>query len=133
VNRIRISLLVIGIITVTLCGGGCAKRDEAAATPPAAATPTPQPATGDLAVAKGNLDRAKSEINSRNYRGAVDFVDLARAEVMVAAGNAEDKARADLEGVGQGLDALKGLLQSRSKDADAELTKVYEKLAKLIK
>jgi hypothetical protein len=131
--KLLICLPALGLLSLALLFAGCAKRDAASSTGPSptpSASATPKP-TGDLILAKEDLDLAMGELLNKNFRGALDYLEPARGEVVAAASAANDKQRTELESIATSLASIKGLLEARDADAEKELRKTTARVDKL--
>jgi PBP1b-binding outer membrane lipoprotein LpoB len=131
--RRLICLPVLGLLSLALLFAGCGKGDSASsssASPKPSATATPKP-TGDLILAKEHLDRAMDELLNKNFRGAQDYLEPARGEVVAAASAAKDKQRTELESIATSLASIKGLVDAHDADAEKELRRTTARVDKL--
>ncbi len=131
-NR-HICLASIGLLTLVLLFAGCKQKSatsaDSSAKPSATATPKP---TGDLILAKEDLDQAMGELLNKNFRGALDYLEPARGEVVAAAAAATDeKQRTELQSIATSLASIRGLLEARDADAEKQLRKTTARVDKL--
>jgi PBP1b-binding outer membrane lipoprotein LpoB len=131
--RRLICLPALGLLSLALLSAGCGKRDSASSSSPSpkpSATASPKP-TGDLILARDDLDSAMGELLNKNFRGALDYLEPARGEVIAAAAAAKDKQRTELESIATSLASIKGLLEARDADAEKQLRKTTARVEKL--
>ena len=131
-RKLFICLTSLGLLTLALLPAGC-KRDGTTSAGPAAkpsATATPKP-TGDLILAKEDLDLAMGELLNKNFKGALDYLEPGRAEVVAAATAASDKQRPELESIATSLASIRGLLEARDPEAEKLLRKTTARVDKL--
>lgn len=136
-RKIWLSLFLSGL-GVVLWLSGCSKQEKpsvAAPSPSAsrAAKPKSTPVQGDLVVATENLNLAIKEFHNRNNRGALEFIETARAEVAAAVAKATDKSKPKLEAAAKDLDSVKTMIEQHDndKDTDKKFSKVIDKIGKL--
>jgi hypothetical protein len=140
VRSIRLSLLVTGVLVAAFGLNGCTRPEESstastssspAASPAASPSASPTATGNELVSAKDYLDQAIRESRNRNRRGALEYLDLARTQLITAAASAEDKIRKELEAAGKDLDSVKAMIEKSDKKADAALATLTQKVAKL--
>ena len=138
-RKIWLGLLLSGL-GAALWLSGCSKQETPSATAPSpsasrAAKPKSTPVQGDLTVASGNLDLAIKEFHNHNNRGALEFLEIVRAEVAAAIAKAPDKSKSKpkLDAVAKDLDSFKTMIEQNDKKADDFLKnkKLVERIGKL--
>jgi hypothetical protein len=146
------SWLFSGLLAAALLLVGCAKHEAPSASKvapspsPNSAKPTPTPATGDLVLAQEFLNLAAKEFYNRNNRGALEYIDMSRAELAAAvtkatdavtkaadakSKKAADKFKTNLETAAKDLDSVKTMIEKSDKKTDNSLTNLIEKIGKL--
>ncbi len=136
VRKIWLSLFLSGLGAV-LWLNGCARQERPSVAAPspsasrAAAKPKSTPVQGDLVIATENLNLAIKEFHNRNNRGALEFIEIARAEMAAAVAHATDKAKPKLEAAAKNLDSVKTMIEQNDKKADKSLTDLIDKIGKL--
>ena len=82
-----------------------------------------------------NLDLAIKEFHNHNNRGALEFLEIVRAEVAAAIAKAPDKSKSKpkLDAVAKDLDSFKTMIEQNDKKADDFLKnkKLVERIGKL--
>lgn len=102
-------------------------------TPPPAVAPAPTPGVYEaLAAAQMDLERALSELRSRNRRGALEMLDQAATSLGHAAAGASTLARPALDKAVQALDAAKTLIQNKDKKGEEALAALERTIAALV-
>lgn len=119
---------------------GCTQPETAntattpTATPAATVAPTAAAAqSGDLAKAAEDLDKAIRELQDKNYRGALDWINGAHKEV-TAVLNASDTPAAVKSGVetaNTDLDNVKALVEKKDPTAEKSLKAALAQITKL--
>lgn len=138
-RKISFSLFLCGLAAMFWLSG-CSKQQQpsvAAPSPSAsrAAKPKFTPVQGDLVIATENLNLAIKEFHNRNNRGALEYIEIARAEVAAAVAKATDKSKTKLEAAAKDLDSVKSMIGqndgSKEKETDKQFSKVIDKIGKL--
>lgn len=135
-RKIWLSLWLSGLGAV-LWLNGCARQERPSVAAPspsasrAAAKPKSTPLKGDLVVATENLNLAIKEFHNRNHRGALEFIEIARAEVAAAIAQATDKSKPKLEAAAKDLDSVKTMIEQNDKKTDDSFKKLIEKIGKI--
>ena len=131
-------------IVTTLAAGllllaGCSlpETSKTAATPtPAAATPAPTAETvrsGDLQKAAEELEKSLGELQNKNYRGALDWLNSAQKEVAASLNtlNVPASVKTSVELAKAELDKVKALVEKRDPTAEKSLNAAYTQISKL--
>lgn len=130
-----VTTFAAGLLALT----GCAlpETSKTATSPtPAAATPAP-PATpaqsGDLQKAAEVLEKSLGELQNKNYRGALDWLNSAQKEVTATLNtlNAPAPLKTSLELARAELDKVKALVEKRDPTAEKSLNAAYAQVGKL--
>lgn len=131
-------------IVTTLAAGllllaGCSlpETSKTTTTPtPAAATPAPTAEaarSGDLQKAAEELEKSLGELQNKNYRGALDWLNSAQKEVAATLNtlNAPASVKTSLELAKAELDKVKALVEKRDPTAEKSLNAAYTQISKL--
>lgn len=104
-----------------------------APTPTPAASPTPTPGVFDsLTAAHQQIERALSELRSRNRRGALEMLELASTSLAQAAAGASSVIRPAIEKASAALAAAKTMILNNDKKADDALAAVERSVSTLV-
>ena len=138
-----VTIIAVGLLGALLALSGCSQPETAntATTPtatPAAATPAPAAAqSGDLQQAVEKLEKALRELQDKNYRGALDWINGAHKEVTAVLNDSNTPAlvKPNVETANTDLDKVKALVEKKDPTAEkslnaalAEITKLAERL-----
>jgi len=146
VKQAIVTIIAVGLLGALLALSGCSQPETAntATTPtvtPAAATPAPAAAaaaqSGDLQQAVEKLEKALRELQDKNYRGALDWINGAHKEVTAVLNDSNTPAlvKPNVETANTDLDKVKALVEKKDTTAEkslnaalAEITKLAERL-----
>ena len=138
-----VTIIAVGLLGALLALSGCSQPETANTTTtptatPAAATPAPAAAqSGDLQQAVEKLEKALRELQDKNYRGALDWINGAHKEVTAVLNDSNTPAlvKPNVETANTDLDKVKALVEKKDPTAEkslnaalAEITKLAERL-----
>jgi hypothetical protein len=126
--NVGMNRLIPALAVLMLFVGGCQYLHRDVQAPNATPTPSPTPqltAAQELAKAHHYIERAVSETNSRNYRGALELVDIASSSLFNAA------AISGAEKASAGLAVARKEVEKKDKRAAEALDKVAQSIMEL--
>jgi len=140
VKQAIVTTIAAGLLGALLALSGCSQPETAntvttpTATPAATPAPTAEAAqSGDLQKATEQLDKALRELQDKNYRGALDWINGARKEVtaVLNASNTPASLKTSVETANTDLDNVKALVEKKDPTAEKSLNAVSAQITKL--
>ncbi|MBX3277096.1 MAG: hypothetical protein KF868_03730 [Acidobacteria bacterium] len=127
------NFIAVAVITAAFSACNMLPGAQVEPAPTPAAAPAPTPGVYEaLAAAQLDLERALSELRSRNRRGALEMLDQAATSLGHAAVGASTLARPALDKAVQALDAAKTLIQNKDKKGEEALAALERTIAALV-
>jgi hypothetical protein len=129
--------IAITIAASLLALTGCSSPEiSKTATTPTPATPAPTATaaqSGDLQKAAEELEKSLGELQNKNYRGALDWLNSTQKEVTATLINlnAPASVKTSVELAQAELDKVKALIEKRDPTAEKSLTAAYTQISKL--
>ncbi len=132
-----VTTIAVGLLGTLLALSGCSQPETANTAPtatPAAATPAPAAAQGgDLQQAVEKLEKAIRELQDKNYRGALDWINGAHKEVTAVLNDSNTPAlvKPNVETANTDLDKVKALVEKKDPTAEKSLNAALAEITKL--
>ena len=132
-----VTTFAIGLLALSGCSLPETAKTATTPTPTPAATttaPTAEAAqSGDLQKAAEQLDKSLGELQNKNYRGALDWLNGAQKEVTATLNNLNEPAsvKTSLEQAKVELDQVKALIEKRDPTAEKSLNAALTQITKL--